>query len=126
MMRASMDYLHTAGVTGSIPVPPTKFPKTNINLHALSRDVEITGDKLGIKEVCPLYPHIKMSDARCCGCKDDEPYKYGECFCLCHTRSHQPSCTYPICDCKGKPDCRRPPHNGWPQRQAVRFEEVRT
>jgi hypothetical protein len=25
----------------------------------------------------------------CCGCRDDEAYKYGECFCLCHTRSHQ-------------------------------------
>jgi len=25
----------------------------------------------------------------CCGCRDDEAYKSGECFCLCHTRDHQ-------------------------------------
>lgn len=25
----------------------------------------------------------------CCYCADDEPHKYGECFCLCHTRGFQ-------------------------------------
>ena len=29
------------------------------------------------------------TDQRCCPCRDDEAYKYGECFCLCHTRTHQ-------------------------------------
>lgn len=27
--------------------------------------------------------------SRCCECRDDEAYKYGECFCRCHTRSYQ-------------------------------------
>lgn len=35
-----------------------------------------------------MVEHIP-ADERCCPCKDDEAHKYGECFCLCHTRSHQ-------------------------------------
>lgn len=32
----------------------------------------------------PLRPALP-----CCQCADDEAYKYGECFCLCHTRGFQ-------------------------------------
>jgi hypothetical protein len=31
----------------------------------------------------------QSTDERCCSCRDDEAYKYGECFCLCHTRNNQ-------------------------------------
>lgn len=34
---------------------------------------------------------VRPSKERCCQCGDDEAYKYGECFCLCHTRDHQPA-----------------------------------
>lgn len=34
----------------------------------------------------PLRPALP-----CCYCADDEAYKYGECFCLCHTRGFSPN-----------------------------------